>query len=75
MPIKLKITDFQEKKIIEHFYDSWSLKSEKLQGHEILAMNIILLESIYSVPTCLRFFNPSIHILSQKTSYFYSLKR
>ena len=34
-----------EKKNIKHFYGSWSLKSEKVQGREFFATNIILLES------------------------------
>ena len=39
-----------EKKIIKHFYGSWSLKkSETVQGPEVLAMKIISLESLHSV--------------------------
>ena len=32
---------------MEPFYGSWSLKSEKTQGREVLAMKIISLESFY----------------------------
>ena len=36
-------------KNIEHFYGSWSVKSEKVQGCEVLAMKIISLEFLHSV--------------------------
>ena len=38
-----------ENKKIKHFYGSWSLKSEKVQRREVLAMKIIALESLHSV--------------------------
>ena len=34
---------------MEHFYGSGDLKSEKVQGCEVLAMKITSLESSYSV--------------------------
>ena len=40
--------DFGEK-IVEHFYDSWSLKSEKVQERAVLAKKVISLESLRSV--------------------------
>ena len=40
--------DFGEKNS-EHFYDSWSLKSEKVQGCEVLAIKIESLESLLLV--------------------------
>ena len=38
-----------QKKIIEHFYGCWSLKSGKVQWRKVLAMKIISLESLLSV--------------------------
>ena len=45
---KINIKGFR-KKITEHFYGSWSLKNEKVQGGEALAMKIISLDFLYSV--------------------------
>ena len=45
----MKIKGFGGKKIIKHFYGNWSLKSEKVQGREVLAMKIISLVSLHSV--------------------------
>ena len=36
-------------KIIEHFYGRWSLKSEKVEGREVLAVKNTILESFHSV--------------------------
>ena len=49
VPIKNENKRFWRKKIIKHFYDNWSLKSEKVQGREVLAMKIISLVSLHSV--------------------------
>ena len=34
---------------MERFHGSWSLKSEKIQGRDVLTMNIISLESCHSI--------------------------
>ena len=47
--IKNENKRFWRKKIIKHFYGNWSLKSEKVQGREVLAMKIISLVSLHSV--------------------------
>ena len=49
VPIKNENKRFWRKKIIKHFYGNWSLKSEKVQGREVLAMKIISLVSLHSV--------------------------
>ena len=49
VPIKNENKRFWRKKIIKHFYGDWSLKSEKVQGREVLAMKIISLVSLHSV--------------------------
>ena len=49
VPIKNKNKRFWRKKIIEHFYGSWKLQIEKVQGRELLAMKIMSLESLHSV--------------------------
>ena len=49
VPVQNKNKKFLRKKIIEHFYGSWNLKSGRVQGREILAMKIISLESLHSV--------------------------
>ena len=43
---------------MEHSYGSWSLKGEKAQGREILAMKIISLESNFVS----NYFSPSMHM-------------
>ena len=45
--MKIKVL---EKRIIKQFCDSWSLKTEKLQGQEVLAMKNISLEFLHFVP-------------------------
>ena len=45
--VLIKIKSFGEKKLLKHFYDS--LKSQKVQGNDVLTMKIVSLESSYSV--------------------------
>ena len=66
------------KKIVEHFYGSWSLKSKKKQGCEVLAVKIISLESFNYIitlcylKTCLQFiFNPSIFFFFSIRVFFH----
>ena len=40
VPIKNEKKRFKRKSI-EHFYGSWSLKSKRVQGSEVLAMKIM----------------------------------
>ena len=56
--------------MIYHFYGSFNLKSEKVQGRKILAIKIISFKILtFCSITFPLFFNPYMRILSQ-TSYF-----
>ena len=40
---------FWRRKFTEYFYGSWSLKIEKVQEGEVLAMKVISLESLHAI--------------------------